>query len=235
MAVDGSIGRRLGGEESKGVPVGALHRRNDRLDGRNTASHCLSFDEPVLARRAPWTILLGLHPTVLDLVESYLRVPVALSALHLRKDIGTGQQTGTRIWHRDTEDHRVIRMIVYLTDVSIDDGPFEYLPLEVSDAMPPVIHERGLRAKGDPLLDEEMEGLAPRSSWAQAIGSRGTIALADNARLFHHGRPHQSERLALFYTFTSRSPRYPVLSRNSTFDHLLTRRQYQAFFLDTRG
>ena len=204
-------------------------------DGRNTHFHCISIDCPELAEDAPEVLMLGVDETILDIIERYLGVPVALCDVHLRKDFGTGAQVGTRIWHLDTEDHRTIRMIVYLNDVTTDNGPFEYLPLDVSSSMPADIVDRGLRAKGDPLLDEEMSRLVPRERWQQAVGPRGSVSLADNARLFHHGKAHESMRLAIFYTFTSRSPRYPAIERNHAFDDRLNPRQRQAFFVDTTG
>ena len=213
------------------VTVGAID--GDVLDGRNTHFHCISIDCPQLAEEAPEVLMLGVDETVLDAIERYLGVPAALCDVHLRKDVGNGAQVGTRIWHLDTEDHRTVRMIVYLNDITVDDGPFEYLPLDISSSMPPEVIDRGLRAKGDPLLDEEMEQLVSPERWCQAIGPRGTVSLADNARLFHHGKAHESLRLAIFYTFTSRSPRYPAIRRSPVFDDRLSPRQRGAFFVDT--
>lgn len=218
-------------ERLEPVTVGPLS--GDLLDGRNTQAHCISIDPPELAEVAPEVLMAGLDDNVLDAVEQYLGVPVAFCGVHLRKDIGNSAQVGTRIWHLDTEDHRTVRMIIYLNDVTVDDGPFEYIPLDISQSMPDEIKERGLRAKDDPLLDDEMARLVPVEQWCQATGPRGTIALADNARLFHHGKAHDSLRLAIFYTFTSRSPRYPRIRRNHRLDARLTPRQQRAFYVDT--
>jgi hypothetical protein len=215
------------------APLGIGHFEGDLSDGRSTAAHCLSIDPPELLKKSPNVLLTGLDETMLDLAESYLGVPVAFTTVHLRKDIGTAQQVGTRIWHLDTEDHRVLRVIVYLADVGIDDGPFEYIPLEQTKQQSKAIKERGYRAAGDPLLDDEMATLVPQSQWRQSTGPRGTMAIADNARLFHHGKPHASQRLALIYTYTSRSPRYPQLHRNPSFDDQLSPRQRASFFVDT--
>ena len=219
--------------ELESATIGAVG--GDLSDGRNTAAHCISIDPPELLVKAPEILVAGLDETLLDLVELYLGVPAAFTTVHLRKDIGTAQQVGTRIWHLDTEDHRVLRVIVYLADVSIHDGPFEYIPVHHTSRQPRPIVDRGYRAAGDPLLDDEMASLVPRAEWRQGIGPRGTMVVADNARMFHHGKPHSSQRIALIYTYTSRSPRYPDLQRNHHLDERLSRRQRDAFFVDTRG
>jgi hypothetical protein len=159
-------------------------------------------------------------------------MPVAFTTVHLRKDVGGANQVGTRIWHLDTEDHRVVRILVYLNDVSRDGGPFEYVPLEHRPKLAR-FDERALRAAGDPILDEEMRTLVPEEQWRACTGPTGTVVIADNARLYHHGRVHDSERLALIYTYTTRKPRYPVLQRNTSFDDQLTPRQRAAFFVVT--
>jgi hypothetical protein len=217
--------------ELDSVSIG--HFEGDLSDGRSTAAHCISVDPPELLAKAPQLLLTGVDETLLDLAEGYLGVPAAFTTVHLRKDIGTAQQVGTRIWHLDTEDHRVLRVIVYLSDVGIDDGPFEFIPLEHTRRQPAAIKDRGYRAAGDPLLDDEMASLVPRDQWRQSTGPRGTMVIADNARLFHHGKPHSSQRIALIYTYTSRSPRYPVLHRNPAFDDRLSPRQRAAFFATT--
>ena len=77
------------------------------------------MDPPELAARFPALIEFGLEERLLDIIEAYLGVPVGFTTVHLRKDIGGGNQVGTRFWHLDTEDVRVIRMMVYLNDVTL--------------------------------------------------------------------------------------------------------------------
>jgi hypothetical protein len=208
------------------VPAG------DPLAGRSTTLHCFSIDPPELAARAPSVLLWGLEERMLDLVESYLGVPPAFTTVHLRKDIGGGHQVGTRFWHIDTEDRRVVRVIVYLSDVTDETGPFEYIPRPQSDACD-ALRERALRSDGDPVLDEEMRRYVPESHWKACVGPAGTVAIADNAAVYHHGKVHDAERTVLIYTYTSRRPLYPQLERNGSFDHLLSARQRACFFVPT--
>ena len=206
----------------------------DPLLGRNTALHCFSIDAADLVSDHPALVRFGLEERLLDIAERHLGVPVAFTALHLRKDIGGGNQVGTRYWHLDTEDFRVVRMMVYLSDVSIDDGPFEYISRPMTDSVPE-LRERALRSAGDPIFDEEMRTHVPESEWHPVTGAAGTVLLADNALCYHHGRVHDSERTVLIYTYTSRHPKYPRLTRNTSLDEALTARQRAAMFLETSG
>ena len=107
----------------------SLSKMGDKLLGRNTYLHCFSLDPPQLITWDPSIVLWGLEERLLDLAEVYFGLPPALTTVHLRKDVGTGEQVGTRYWHLDTEDEKVLRLIVYLSDVTIHDGPFEYISL----------------------------------------------------------------------------------------------------------
>jgi hypothetical protein len=210
----------------------ALVKAGDHREARNTYLHCFSVDPPELADEYPSILLWGLEPRLLDIFENYLGMPVAFESVHLRKDIGTEHQVGTRIWHLDTEDQRVVRLLIYLSDVDKESGPFEYIPLPLTRRHRQ-LHERALRASGDPILDDEMAETIPPQQWKQCVGPRGTVVVADNALVLHHGRVHQRERLALIYTYTSRHPRFSQPVRNPRFDHLLTPRQRSCFFVRT--
>jgi hypothetical protein len=215
------------------LPAATCHDADgDDLAGRNTSLHCFSVDPPELVAADPDVVLWGLEERLLDLAEAYIGLPVAFTTVHLRKDLGNGRQVGTRYWHLDTEDERVLRVIVYLEDVGAADGPFEFIPRALTAAVPE-LHERARRSHGDPITDDEMRAHVPASLWRPCTGPAGTVAIADNSGCFHHGRVHKSERLALIYTYTSRHPHYPRLRRNAAFDDRLSPRQRAAFFVDT--
>jgi hypothetical protein len=215
------------------LPTAQHHSaEGDALNGRSTQLHCFSVDPPDLVDQYSPILQFGLEERLLDIMENLLGVPPAFTSVHLRKDVGNGRQVGTRIWHVDTEDQRVVRVLVYLNDVTINDGPFEYIPKKFNARLKPLL-ERGWRAAGDPILNEEMSTYVPEDDWVQCTGPKGTVVITDNAALFHHGRPHASERIALIYTYTSRHPRYPKIERNPSLDHLLSPRQRSCFFVRT--
>jgi hypothetical protein len=178
-----------------------------RLLGRGSGAHAPT--------RLVGLFSFGLSPDLLAVVRSYLECPPALTAVHVRRDVGPQVPEDLRCWHLDLEDDRMVRMIVYLTDVDLDSGPFEYIPRSL---MPRCQH-LGTRATGDPdtnpaykpVSDDEMRSAVSASEWIACTGSRHTVVLADTAAVFHRTKPHQRERLTLTYTYTSRSPRFPKL------------------------
>ena len=215
------------------LPDRSSHYSNlDPLQGRNTGLHCFSMSPQQMLPRFPALVRFGLEERILDIVEAYLGVPVAFTAVNLRKDIGGGNQVGTRFWHLDTEDARVIRMMVYLNDVSLADGPFEYIPRRATESARR-LRERAYRSAGDPIFDDEMRTHVPESEWQSITGPAGTVLLADNAVCYHHGKVHNSERIVLIYTYTSRKPRYPRLAHNPVFDAVLNDRQRACMFVNS--
>ena len=68
----------------------------------------------------------------LALVEHALGLPVAYHGVYLRRDLANTVVRNSRLWHRDTEDRRMIKVIVYLKDVDDEDGAFQFLPRRTS-------------------------------------------------------------------------------------------------------
>ena len=69
---------------------------------------------------APHLIEWGLEERLLALAQNYFGLPVAYRGLILRRDYADGKYIETRQWHRDSEDTRILKIIVYLNDV--DEG-----------------------------------------------------------------------------------------------------------------
>ncbi|HEX6869614.1 MAG TPA: hypothetical protein VF163_00830 [Micromonosporaceae bacterium] len=182
-------------------------------------------------------LLFGLDEPLLDLVEEYLGEPAAYLAAFIRKDYGSTDQSGVQWWHRDWEDRAVVRVIVYLTDVSGADGPFEYVPLSHAAQCEHLRERAGAHDEDlpdfDPVFDEELARSVPVACWQTCVGPAGTVLTADAARLLHHAKPAGPgrERVAVLYTYTTRRPRIP-LTRSPALDDLLTARQRAACYLE---
>lgn len=183
----------------------------------------------VIAAEHPELFLWGLDDKMLDLAEHVIGLPVAYHGVTVRKDLVDHQQRGSRKWHQDAEDRRVLRVLVYLSDVLDEgDGPFEYLP-----------PDRGLDARSfagsvtaGMMTDDEVRRVVPPEHWRRVLGPRHTVILATTDRLFHRGRPPQRERKVLSLYYTSRQPTNTPLCKQYSFQtgmpHLrteLTQRQ----------
>jgi len=167
-------------------------------------NHAVQIGSGQAIAKHPNLFTWGLEERLLDLVEYYIGLPVAYFGVTLCRDIANGKQVGTRLWHRDGEDHRVIKIIVYLNDVDIAGGPFEYIPRRLTPAGRRVVPYENR-------LDAGMQQIVPQSAWRACTGASGTVVIADTANVFHHGKVPETDRLALFFTYTSRKPKRPTL------------------------
>jgi hypothetical protein len=152
----------------------------------------------------PDLFLWGLEERLLNILENYLGLPVAYHGVSFRRDVADGSQQGTRQWHIDIEDRRMAKIIVYLNDVGPENGPYEYISKSLTP--PPWVFKRNYGF----IPDDVVEKAVPPSKWTACTGSAGTVVFTDTCGVFHRGRmPTQSERLAMFFTYTSRRPKHP--------------------------
>lgn len=144
----------------------------------------------------------GLEQQLLDLVENYLGLPVTYYGAAVYRQVADGKTVGTRQWHRDIEDHKVFKILVWLNDVGPRGGALQYVPRPISD---PAVHR--LRYVAGYLSDEEVARVVPPAHWVKATGPQWTAVLADPARVLHRASPAEDQdRYAVTFTWTSRKP-----------------------------
>jgi hypothetical protein len=76
----------------------------------------------------PEIFLWGLEQRLLNIAENYLGLPVAYHGSYFRRDIANQVEKKSRLWHMDSEDRKLFKVIVYLNDINDERGPFQYLP-----------------------------------------------------------------------------------------------------------
>lgn len=141
----------------------------------------------------------GVSPRAQALAEHYLGLPVFYDGPHVRCELRSGRATGVRQWHLDTEDHRVLKLILYLNDVGEGGGPFEYLPLPQTD-----LALRRLRYSAGLVGDERLAESGLDTATIAATYPRHTAVFVDAARLFHRAQPPQTaDRLTATYCWIS--------------------------------
>jgi hypothetical protein len=149
----------------------------------------------------------GLHPCLLKIVEGYLGLPPAYDGPKVAYTPADGRQAGTRLWHRDREDRRMMKIAIYLTDVPDSGGPLQCLKREVYDAplnrdfnYPVLTHAQLEHKLGRPISDDDI---------ISCTGPAGTVVFMDTARLYHRGKPAlDTDRRAIFHSYFSRNPRH---------------------------
>ncbi|MBW4552090.1 MAG: phytanoyl-CoA dioxygenase family protein [Aphanocapsa sp. GSE-SYN-MK-11-07L] len=166
------------------------------------ASGCFAELDPIdLMTQYPEIFRWGLDPRILNIAENCIGLPPAYLGVSFRRSFANQRQVGTHLWHLDAEDYHVVRIIVYLNNVDLAGGAFEYIPRS---------HRLSYRSfKGiDSIADQQMQRVIPADKWKACPGKAGTVIIANTGQTFHHGKVSvNQERLALIYAYTSRQPK----------------------------
>jgi hypothetical protein len=154
----------------------------------------------ILGERSVWQW--GLDEDLLDMAEAYLGLPARYYGADLRLERATGRTVGVRQWHRDVEDHRMFKILVWLNDVDVDGGPFEFVSRAHTDDL-----SRRFRYVSGFIGDQDMERSVPRTEWRQATGPTWTAVVSDTRSLFHRAMPPvRTDRWSVTFSYTSRTP-----------------------------
>lgn len=156
----------------------------------------------------------GASERILRIVEAYLKVPVAYDGMNLFYTVADGRQAGTRLWHRDREDRRMVKVAIYLNDVDEGGGPLQIVHRHFPDRDPandftyPALKQDELEARlKAPIRDGDV---------TSCTGPAGTVIFSDTASHYHRGKPAVSrDRGAVFFNYFSRVPRHPFFCERS--------------------
>jgi len=161
--------------------------------------------DPDLITNYPEILRWGLNERFLAIAENYIGLPVAYRGVLARIDMPDGTVRETRLWHLDQEDSRILKIVVYVSDVDDDGGPFEYLPADTRQPRH-LVHGSKKRVDDEEAFDEA----APESARGAVVGPRGTVGFVDTCRILHRGRlPLNGSRRSLFFAYNSRWPTRP--------------------------
>jgi hypothetical protein len=149
----------------------------------------------------------GLSQRLLKIVESYLGLPIGYGGLSFYYSVADGRDAGPRIWHRDKEDWRMIKIAIYLNDVDESGGPFQCVTAATNEKLTAELPQyKGLtHAEMQQFLDD------PTDNWLiSCIGKVGTVIFTDTSRCYHRGKPPiQTDRSAIFFHYFSYRPKNP--------------------------
>lgn len=149
----------------------------------------------------------GLSEKIIKIVESYLGLPVAYGGLSFYHSVADGRDAGPRIWHRDKEDWKMIKVGVYLNDVDEAGGPFQCIKSDPNTWLVETLP----KYKG--LIHSELKELLNInfSNWLfSCVGNAGTVFFVDTSRYYHRGKPPETrDRTAIFFHYFSYRPKNP--------------------------
>lgn len=153
----------------------------------------------------------GIEQRLINILENYIGLPVAYHGVQIRKDFLNANQFSTMLWHRDSEDRRIIKIIIYLNDVEAENGPFEYVPASLTSIDNLNFYRLYSKIYNAGIDNEILEKIVPKSAWKSCTGQAGTVIIADTQRLLHHGTVRTKERSTLFFVYTANPPKRPGL------------------------
>jgi hypothetical protein len=157
----------------------------------------------------------GKEKRLLNIIENYIGLPVSYHGVHLRKDFPNEKQFGTLLWHRDSEDRNIVKIIIYLSDVKEEHGPFEYIPLSLTSVYQLSYYRiqyelwRARRSYTLGISNEILDQIVPKSAWTSCLGPAGTVIFVNTGVLFHHGTLRAQERSTQFFVYTAKPPKRP--------------------------
>ncbi len=188
-----------------------------RLSNMATTNQAVAAKRPVqihtvtdLKEFCAW----GLEQRLQNMIESYIGLPSTFHGVHLRKDFPSQEQAGTLLWHKDAEDRRIVKIIIYLSDVAADNGPFEYVPRNLTSLLRLSCWQITYKLWKSGYLgitNEEFNKIISQSSWKSCPGAAGTVIFVDTRNAIHHGTLRTEERSALFFVYTAKDAKRPEL------------------------
>lgn len=137
----------------------------------------------------PHLLALANSPQLLGLAACHMRCKPTISALGLRWSFPVpGNDSDLQAFHRDSEDWRYLKVLVYLTDVDREAGPHVYL--------------RGSHLTQAPVRlrfysDKEIVSTYGEEQLLTALGTRGFCFAVDTAGIHKGTAPRRLPRLML--------------------------------------
>ena len=173
----------------------------DNLRNSTTQNSCLDVSPDDLGAD-PEVYKWGLNDENLDLAEYYIGLPVHYLGVGVKRERVDGIAADFRQWHLDIEDRRMLKIIVYLSDVDDGCGPFEYVDRERSTQA-----IRALRYASGFVPDSAMARVVPAQEWTRVTGPRLSAIFVDTNRVFHRAKPPTSaDRYSMTFSYSSTTP-----------------------------
>jgi Phytanoyl-CoA dioxygenase (PhyH) len=182
-------------------------RAADRGDvGKKTYLVELLGSIPTADPCSPWARI-ALAPQVRSVANGYFGMVTQVRDYNVWRNVRTDSPLReSQLWHRDwREDHYVLKAFVYLEDVDEGRGPFHYLPGTHVRGAKRVEPETAVEGSNRRATDDQMDAVAPRSTWLSATGPAGTLLFADTTGWHKGGSARTGDRLLYTCLFGSQA------------------------------
>jgi hypothetical protein len=194
-------------KELSGEPAAARGTAGGGSDNRKPFVHFYLGECPELQPDSAFARF-ALQEPVLHIANAYFGMFTRLSYYNVWHNFATqAEARESQLWHRDREDHYILKMFVYLSDVDESAGPFTYALGSHNKGRlrrePEATRQSGVMRSDD----AQMAAAVPPNRWLKAVGPRGTIVFADTRGYHKGGLTRDRDRLLFVSMFTSQSVR----------------------------
>jgi len=118
-------------------------------------------------------------------------------------DNPNGPLRASQLFHLDFHDSPMAYVIVALRDVSMENGPFCFLPESISQKASKALNY-GSIGRHHQVQDEEIYSVVSESELIKFCYSAGTVLFLDNSKCFHYGsRKAVKPRYLMMYAYLS--------------------------------
>lgn len=192
-------------------------------------------DRPALEANAVYARF-ALQEPILQIANAYFGMHTRLRYFNVWYTFATQvPPRDSQLWHRDPEDHHILKVFLYLSDVGDGAGPVIY----AAGSHPKGTHRREpdySRRKGDAKRssDAQMADVIPSEQWIKGVGPEGTMIFADTRGYHKGGLARERDRIMYLCMFTSQASRCAnFFERPSSISFALDREQAFALSLDS--
>src|SRR5215468_9390752 len=199
--LDAAVGK-LDGEWAERVELARAEADNP-LIGRKTFILELLGHRP---RLDPQSIFarFALQKEILQIANSYFGMFTQLRYYNVWHTLTTASPPReSQLWHYDRDDHLILKIFVYCSDIDEGAGAITYAPGAHRKGrirkIPYSFLENGVRRWSD----EQMDAVVPKEKWISGAGPKGAIVFADTRGYHKGGLARTSDRILYTCMFTS--------------------------------
>ncbi|MDZ4838521.1 MAG: hypothetical protein SGJ04_00800 [Bacteroidota bacterium] len=191
-------------EKSKEEFINKSKANVNNVNEINEKSFMLFLIDPLVKDKTSIWWRFGIDISLRKIANAYFKMPADLRYYNVWHTIPfDGEAKTSQLWHRDREDLQILKIFVYLTDVTDGAGPFTYAPgthiLGSVKSEPEYTLEEGVKRTSD----EQMNVLVGKDKWIKGTVPAGTIAFADTHGYHKGGLARTDDRLLYTCMYTS--------------------------------
>jgi hypothetical protein len=161
-------------------------------------------DDPSSVIGTPW-LDFATSPRVLDVVNSYLKMFVKVRYIdewYTAVSNSEAERITSQRWHRDNDDQYLVKAFLYMNDVGLGSGPFEYIPNSALGGSYGDIWPWKPLGEMYPPQDEFPQRV-PEDSRVTLTGPAGTLALVNTSGFHRGGFATEAHRVMAIITYVS--------------------------------